>query len=136
MPLTIIDGPIIAAGESLSDGADCSSGSIVRITVPQEFTSANLTFQVSSDGNLYNDLFNARGDEITVVAEPNTGIVVSEMWTRSVAFIKFRSGSRDHPVEQKVDCRFAVAVEMFDAPAALSAQRGHARADEIEERSA
>lgn len=130
MALTIIDGPTIAAGESLSDGADCSSGSIVRITVPQEFTPANLTFQVSSDGNFYNDLFDARGNEITVVAKPSSGIVVSEMWTRSVAFIKFRSGSRDHPVEQKVDCQFAIAVEMFDAPAALSAQRGRAGADD------
>jgi hypothetical protein len=128
MALTIIDGPTIAAGESLSDGADCSSGSIVRITVPQEFTSANLTFQVSSDGNFYNDLFNAHGEEITVVAKPNSGIVVSEMWTRSVAFIKFRSGSRDHPVVQKVDCQFAIAVEA--APAALSAQRGRAGADD------
>ena len=38
MPLTIVDGPTIAAGKSLSDGANCSAGSIVRITVPQEFT--------------------------------------------------------------------------------------------------
>jgi len=28
--LTIVDGPTIAAGESLSDGADCSAGTIVR----------------------------------------------------------------------------------------------------------
>ena len=70
MPLTIVDGPTIAAGESLSDGADCSAGTIVRITVPQEFTPANLTFQVSSDGNFYNDLFNSNGEEITVVAKP------------------------------------------------------------------
>jgi hypothetical protein len=123
MALTIIDGPTIAAGESLSDGADCSSGSIVRITVPQEFTPANLTFQVSSDGNFYNDLFDAHGHEVTVVAKPSTGIVVSEMWTRSVAFIKFRSGSRDHPVEQKVDCQFAIAVEVAGQPAGLAAQR-------------
>ena len=112
MPLTIIDGPTIKLGESLSDGADCSAGTIVRITVPQEFTPANLTFQVSSDGNLYNDLFTAGGDEITIVAKPDTGIVIGERWAGSINFIKFRSGSRDHPVEQtKDDCKFAIAVE-------------------------
>jgi len=111
MPLAIVDGPTIKAGESLSDGADCSGGTIVRITVPQEFTPANLTFQVSSNGDLYNDLFAADGAEVTVAARPNTGIVISERWTKSIAFIKFRSGSRSHPVAQREDCKFAVAVE-------------------------
>jgi hypothetical protein len=111
MALTIVDGPTIAAGESLSDGADCSAGTIVRITVPQEFTSANLTFQVSSDGNLYNDLHLAGGDMVTLTAKADTGIVVAEAWTKSINFIKFRSGTRSHPVAQKVDCKFAIAVE-------------------------
>lgn len=112
MALQIIDGPTIMRGESLSDGVDCSAGTIVRITVPQEYTEANLTFQVSSDGNLYNDLHDADGDEITVVAKPDTGIIVPEHWTRSIAFIKFRSGTREHPVKQtKDDCKFAIAVE-------------------------
>jgi hypothetical protein len=111
MPLTIVDGPTIAAGESLSDGADCSAGTIVRITVPQEYTAANMTFQVSSDGNLYNDLYTADGGEITLVAKANTGIVVHEAWTKSIKFIKFRSGTRGHPVVQREACKFAVAVE-------------------------
>ena len=80
MPLQIVDGPTIKLGKSLSDGADCSAGTIVRITVPQEFTPANLTFQVSSDGNLYNDLFTASGEEVTIVAKPDTGIVIGERW--------------------------------------------------------
>jgi hypothetical protein len=109
--LTIVDGPTIRAGESLSDGADCSAGTIVRITVPQEFTQANLTFQVSSDGGFYNDLHTSDGDAITITAKPDTGIVVYEVWTRSIGFIKFRSGTREHPVKQKGDCKFAIAVE-------------------------
>ena len=124
MPLSIVDGPTIQLNESLSDGVDCSAGTIVRITVPQEFTPSNLTFQVSSDGNLYNDLFDARGDEITVVAKPDTGIIIGEHWAKSINFIKFRSGSRDHPVKQTKDtCKFAIAVDTGDAPAAQSASR-------------
>lgn len=111
MTLAIVDGPTILRGDSLSDGVDCSAGTIVRITVPQEFTPANLTFQVSSDGNFYNDLFSSGGDEITVVAKASTGIIIPEPWAKSINFIKFRSGSRDHPVEQREDCRFAIAVE-------------------------
>jgi hypothetical protein len=122
MSLTIIDGPTIAAGESLSEGTDCSAGDIVRITVPQEFTQSNLTFQVSSDGNFYNDLFNSNGEEITVVAKPSSGIIISEYWARSIGFIKFRSGSRDHPIKQKEDCKFAIAIEV-----AASGQRDAGR---------
>lgn len=121
MALMIVDGPTIAAGESLSDGADCSAGQIVRITVPQEFTLSNLTFQVSSDGNFYNDLFDSRGNEITCVARPSTGIIIAEHWARSIAFIKFRSGSREHPVKQKQDCKFAIAVEAEQAAEVASA---------------
>jgi hypothetical protein len=95
MPLAVLDGPTIKAGESLSNGLDCSSGDIVRITIPQEYTPANLTFQVSTDGNFYNDLFTSKGEEITVVAKPSTGIIIHEAWARSINFLKFRSGSRD-----------------------------------------
>jgi hypothetical protein len=131
MPLSIVDGPTIQLNESLSDGVDCSAGTIVRITVPQEFTPSNLTFQVSSDGNLYNDLFDSRGGEITVAAKPNTGIIVSEAWTKSINFIKFRSGSRDHPVKQTRDnCKFAIAVETEgSAPATASASRQQPQRD-------
>jgi hypothetical protein len=111
MALTIVDGPTIKQGESLSEGADCSAGTIVRITVPQEFTPANLTFQVSSDGNLYNDLFTGAGAEVTMVANPHTGIIMLEFFVRSINFIKFRSGTRTHPVKQLVDCKFAIAIE-------------------------
>lgn len=111
MPLEILDGPTIGRGESLSDEIDCSDGEIVRITVPQEFTKANLTFQVSTDGNFFNDLFDEHGKEITISAEPNSGIVITGLWTRAVAFLKFRSGSREHPVVQREDCKFAIAID-------------------------
>ena len=116
MPLAIIDGPTIPKGESLSEGIDCSSGEIVRITVPQEFTEASLTFQVSTDNNFYNDLFDDRGDEITITAEPDSAIFIEGRWVRAVAHIKLRSGSRDHPVQQREDCKFAIAVDTGDVP--------------------
>ncbi len=96
MALAIVDGPTIPHGESLSDGADCTGGTIVRITVPQEFTPANLTFQVSSDGGSYNDLYAPNGNEVTLSVKPDTTIFLDERWTRSIGWIKFRSGRASH----------------------------------------
>jgi hypothetical protein len=110
MPLQVIDGPTIPKEESLSDGIDCSAGKIVRITVPQEFTEANLTFQTSSDGNLYNDLYDDSGDEVTITALPDTTVYISGHWVESIGFLKLRSGTREHPVEQLEDCRFGIAI--------------------------
>jgi hypothetical protein len=115
--LQILDGPTIPMGESLSEGIDCSGGDIVRITVPQEYTKANMTFQVSSDGGSYNDLYDAEGHEIVVVAKPDSGIVIAEKWGRVFGFIKLRSGTRANPVKQDEDCKFAIALRVADAPA-------------------
>ena len=124
MTLQIIDGPTIPAGESLSEGIDCSAGEIVRITVPQEFTDANLTFQVSSNGELYNDLFDDEGNEITISVEPNSGVVVQGRWVRSLAWLKLRSGTRDHEVKQREACKFAIAIEVRAAGGAAAASAG------------
>ena len=115
MSLKIVDGPTIPHNESLSDGVDSSEGTIVRITVPQEFTEANLTFQTSSDGGMYNDLYDDKGEEVTVPAHPDTTIAVSGAWVRSIGWLKIRSGTREAPVDQRKDeCKLAVALEVRD----------------------
>ena len=115
MSLTVVDGPTIKEGESLSDGVDCSAGTIVRITVPQEYNAGNMpnqmTFQVSTDGGLYNDLLDDKGQEISITARSNSGIVIDRSWARTVAFIKLRSGTRAAPIKQKEDCKFAIAIK-------------------------
>lgn len=40
MPVTVINGPVIEAGQALSDAVDCSAGKVVRITTPAEWTPA------------------------------------------------------------------------------------------------
>ena len=37
------------------------------ITMPGAWSGGNLTFQISTDGALYNDLHEANGDEVTMV---------------------------------------------------------------------
>lgn len=113
MSLSILNGPVIAKGESLSDGLDCTSGEIVRLTMPSQWTGANLTFQISSDGQGYNDLVDLDGKEITLVVVPASAVVVAPLseYLKAVAYLKVRSGTRTHPVIQADRRQFAVAVE-------------------------
>ena len=127
MPLEIVDGPTIAEGESLSDSADCSQGTIVRITVPKEYFKGNMphhmTFQASSDGNLFNELVDDKGEAVSIVAREDSTIVIDRSWARVVAFLKIRSGTKDAPVKQKEDCRLGIAIDTGPGGASSEASR-------------
>ena len=110
MPLTVINGPVIAAGESLSDGVDLAAGQLVRITAPREWAGANISFQISSDGAGYNDLYTARGDEVVIPCGAGRAIIIDEKWWKAIAFLKIRSGTSEAPDPQTDRQEFAVAV--------------------------
>ena len=122
MTLQVIEGPTIAQGESLSDGVDLTAGPLVRITMPPEWTPANLTFELSSDGNFYNPLYDVHGKEITIVVVPGSAVRIPLEWSTMIAFLKVRSGTIGHPVVQQAARTFAVAVEA-EEQAPLSARR-------------
>ena len=110
--------PVIPAGQSLSDAVDCSTGQIVRLTMPPEFTSANLTFQVSSDGNFFNDLYDVKGDEVTLCDfKKNTSVVILGLLAHSIGFLKIRSGTRAQPVPQEAQREFGVTINTAAAAA-------------------
>jgi hypothetical protein len=111
MPLTIINGPFIQAGETLSDVVDCSAGKLVRITMPGAWSSARLTFEISSDGILYNQLIYPSGNEVRVAVVPGATVIVPTDMANALAFIKFRSGSKQAPVPQAELREFAVALQ-------------------------
>lgn len=117
MSLEVLNGPFIQEGESLSDGLDCTGGELVRITMPGQWTPANITFQISSDGQMYNNLVDRHGDEISIAVVAGSAVVVSQFgdYLKAVAFLKIRSGTSSHPVEQKELRQFAVAVEPPEA---------------------
>ena len=120
MPLQILNGPIIAAGDSLSAGIDCSAGPIVKITMPGNFVGDTVTFQTSSDGIMYNDIFQPDGTELMFRVIAGTGIIGMRL---STGFIKFRSGTRERPVVQPELREFAVALEVASAPAGTNELR-------------
>ena len=111
MTLKVLNGPTIAAGESLSDAVDCSGGQLVRITMPADWNDAVLTFQFSTDGVFFNDMFGLDGYEVGVPeVVPGSGVILPGDVGRAIAFIKFRSGTRGNPVAQDEDRVFAVTI--------------------------
>ncbi|MET4628441.1 hypothetical protein ABIB83_005474 [Bradyrhizobium sp. I1.8.5] len=115
MAIEIINDPTIAAGESLSDAVDCSAGKIVRLTMPADWLNAPLTFQISSDGLFYNDVFDNKGIELKSVVVAGTAVIVPADYLAAANFIKFRSGTRDLPVTQPAERAFAIALEVLGA---------------------
>jgi len=117
MALVVLNGPTIAAGQSLSSGLDCTSGRLVRITMPAAWTGANLSFQISTDRTFYNDLFSVDGTEVIIPVVAGTAVVVAQLGSalEAIQFLKLRSGSRSYPVVQPAQRDFAVAVETATA---------------------
>lgn len=120
MPIEILNGPIIEAGDSLSDALDCSAGPIVKITMPGNWVSADLTFQTSSDGVMFNDVFDSTGHEVTYSVQAGTGVIGMRL---STGWVKFRSGSREMPVPQPELREFAVALDVVGIAPATDIKR-------------
>jgi len=111
MALVVLNGPIIQAGESLSDPLDCSAGEIVRITMPGAWDGAALTFQASTDGILFNDLYFPNGEEVAMQVRPGAGVLLNAMSVLAVEFLKVRSGTSKSPVPQSMLREFAVSLK-------------------------
>lgn len=111
MPLTVIDGPIIRAGESLSEPVDLTGGNLLRITMPKTWGDAEISFQISTDGELYNDLINWNGQEVRLPVTTGAAVLLPADLMRGIGFLKIRSGSTSNPREQDEQRNFALTVE-------------------------
>ena len=112
MAVTVLNGPVIEAGESLSGAIDLKGKTALRITMPGDWTDAKLTFQLSTDGEFYNDLFDTNGQETDVVVVPGVQVnLPRDKWGIRECFVKIRSGTREYPVKQPERREFALAVD-------------------------
>ncbi len=93
----------ISSGQSLSSSVDIKDLPIVAIQMPAAWTAANLTFQGSSDGTNFFDVYNLEGDEFRVVASTSRYIVLSPFEFQWARYIKVRSGTTGTPVTQGAD---------------------------------
>jgi len=114
MSIEIIAG-VIEAGQSLSPVMDCRAGEIVRLTMPPDWTNAVLTFQMSSDGLFFNSVYDHEGHELKVVVIAGAAVIVPVDYLAAAAYLKFRSGTADTPVNQPAKRDFAIALRVPDA---------------------
>ena len=82
--------------------------------MPPEWTPANLTFLISSDGEFYNDLVDTKGQAFQMPVVPGSAVVVGQFaeFLRAIAFLKFRSGTKENPVPQAALRDFAIAIDV------------------------
>lgn len=109
--LQVINGPTIQVGESLSDVIDCNGG-LVRITMPAAWNRhAVLTFQVSNDGQTFNELYGLDGYAVTIKeVVPNSSAIIPGDIGRAISFIRFRAGTEGTPDAQEEARVFSVTL--------------------------
>jgi len=74
-PPRIVQSLVIAAGETVSDNVDVRGDTLVGIVFPDNWTDADLSFQVSyDDGETWHTVYNQTGTLVKV-----TGIVAGAM---------------------------------------------------------
>lgn len=106
----------IEAGSSLSTVVDNGGTRVVGIIMPDAWTAARVSVQVSADGSVFHDLFNVNlksgtsPSEIVFNVEPGVTVPINPNTLMLARYIKLRSGTRDEPVNQEADRTFTVLV--------------------------
>ena len=91
----------IPAGGSLSGAIDLATQRLAGIAIPAAWSAANLTFQASTDGATFNDLYDWLGGEYTVqVGGPARHVQLPLADFLGLRHLKIRSGTAAAPVNQ------------------------------------
>jgi hypothetical protein len=82
-----------SAGEFISSVVKLGEKGVLEgIEMPASWTTSNVTFLASrsSDGT-YHDIYDADGNLVTCVVQPNSYVVLNAVVTRGVQFLKMKS---------------------------------------------
>jgi hypothetical protein len=104
MPAVVLTATI-PAGQSLSNAVDLSSGKLMRIRMPDQWTPANITFQMapSDTANLFRDIWDMTR-QVMLEVRPDCVVLIPENTaTLCEGFLKIRSGISGVPVAQAAD---------------------------------
>jgi hypothetical protein len=119
--LQVLNGPFIKAGRALSDPLDCSAGVPVRITMPGDWNDdAVLTFQFSTDGQFFNEMYGLDGYAVTIeTVVTGAGVIIPGDIGRAIGWLKIRSGTEGNPIVQNEEREFAVTIDLGAAAALM-----------------
>ena len=111
MAMVVLDGPTIAAGESLSSILNVQSGGIYRIMMPPVWTTtAPITFQLSYNGVDFYNVFERTGSEVVMKCHAQSVVPIGE-YLFYIHSVRIRSGTWREPVIQEQDAAFKVVLE-------------------------
>ena len=99
----ILNGASISGSLNLGDPALDAGYTPSRILLPDAWTAASITFQVSADGTNFRDLYDENGNEIIYPAAANRAVIVNEPDMKRHNYLKIRSGTSSTPVNQGAD---------------------------------
>jgi len=113
----------IGYGSSLSTAIDTGDDLVVGLIMPDVWTAARVSVQVSTDGALFHDLFDfdlgdrTSASEVVFNITPGVMVAIDPNTLLMARYIKLRSGTRDEPVNQTETVSFIV---ITIAPASAS----------------
>jgi len=105
----------IGYGTSMSGSIDCGENFVVGLIMPDRWTPAQVSIQVSVDNNSFYDLFdfdltvwNTAKEVSFNVPPPGTAVAINPNTMLMAQYIKLRSGTRDAPIVQEETCMFTL----------------------------
>lgn len=101
----------IAESASLSAGVLLNGAEMVGLKMPADWTTAALTFQVSTDGVTYNNLYDQDGSEVNVSVGAARYIALPPADYAGFIYLKVRSGTSATPVVQAAERSIGIMVE-------------------------
>lgn len=105
-PMTVTAGQVssitatIGSGASVSGDIDLGLNRLGRIDMPAAWTAGDITFQVSNDNVVWNNLYDKDGVEYNVKTDASRSIIISVSDTMSIRYLRVRSGTSTTPVSQ------------------------------------
>lgn len=91
----------IPSGQSLSTPLEINDNLLMALSAPSQWTTANITFQVSYDDSDYRDLYNDAGEEVVATIVAGKFQFITEPIVFSpFNYVKLRSGTSASPVNQ------------------------------------
>ena len=105
----------IGYGTSISGSIDIGEDFVVGLIMPDRWTPAQVSIQVSVDNNSFYDLFdfdltvwNTAKEVAFNVPSPGTVVAINPDTMLMGQYIKLRSGTRDAPIVQENTCMFTL----------------------------
>jgi hypothetical protein len=96
----------IPKGQTMSNAIDLRAGQLVRVGMPDDWTSAPLTFVISADNNIWRSVVDRDGRDYIFAVTPKAVVVTNQQFMRSLGWLRLRSGIREKQTPQAADREF------------------------------